>query len=169
MRMFVRSYGVAVLAAVVALCLTLPASAAPLRVGSPLPGLSLPLLTGGAVRLPAEVQGKVAVVHFWSTGCSTTCRDELAALNGLYASYRGRGLAIVTVNVGQKPGEVREFLRGVNPAYPVALDGDRKGALSYDAVDLPRTFILDRKGLIRYKVIGGASQGTLQKMVLSLL
>ena len=162
---FVRS----VFLLLVTICLSSPVFAAPLRVGSPLPELSLPLLNGGSVRLPAAVQGKVAVVHFWSTGCSTTCRDEMAALEGLSAAYRGRGLTVVAVNVGQKPGEVREFLKGINPSYPIALDGDRKGALSYDAVDLPRTFILDRKGLIRYKVIGGASEGTLKKMVLSLL
>jgi hypothetical protein len=76
---------------------------------------------------------------------------------------------VVVVNVGQKASEVKEFLKGVNPTYPVALDTDRKAALRYDSVDLPRTFILDKKGLIRYKVIGGASEGTLKKMVLSLL
>ena len=41
--------------------------------------------------------------------------------------------------------------------------------LGYDSVELPRTFIVDRKGLIRYMVIGGASEGTIKKMVLSLL
>jgi cytochrome c biogenesis protein CcmG, thiol:disulfide interchange protein DsbE len=142
---------------------------APLRVGSPPPDLSLPLLAGGTVRLPSALQGKVAIIHFWSTGCSTTCRDEMSAMETLFAAYRNRGVAVVVVNVGQKGGEVREFLKGVNPSYAVALDQDRKGALSYDVVDLPRTFILDRKGLIRYKVIGGASEGTLKKMVLSLL
>lgn len=145
------------------------ADAAPLRVGTQPPEISLPLLAGGTVRIPAAVQGKVAVIHFWSTGCSTTCRDEMMALEALSAAYRGRGLAVVTINVGQKVGEVRDFLKGVNPTYPVALDTNRKGALTYDSVDLPRTFILDRKGLIRYKVIGGASEGTLKKMVLSLL
>lgn len=145
------------------------ASAAPLRVGASPPEISLPGLAGGVVRIPRDVQGKVAIIHFWSTGCSTICRDEMSALETLYAAYRSRGLVVVGVNVGQKAGEVREFLKGVNPSYPVALDTDRKAAQSYDAVDLPRTFILDKKGLIRYKIIGGASEGTLKKDVLSLL
>ena len=143
--------------------------AAPLRVGTPPPEISLPVLAGGAVRIPGDTQGKVAIIHFWSTGCSTTCRDEMAAMETLYTAYRSRGLAVVVVNVGQKASEVKEFLKGVNPTYPVALDTDRKAALRYDSVDLPRTFILDKKGLIRYKVIGGASEGTLKKRVLSLL
>ncbi len=145
------------------------AHGAPLRVGSPPPELSLPLLAGGTVRIPASLQGKVAIIHFWSTGCSSSCRDELSALQSLFAAYGSRGVTVVAVNVGQKGSEVREFLKGVNPSFPVALDQDRKGALACDAVDLPRTFILDRKGLIRYKIIGGASEGTLKKMVLSLL
>ena len=157
---------------VVLMCLPLhnpPAYGAPLRVGAPPPEVSLPLLAGGAVRVPGDIRGKVAIIHFWSTGCSTTCRDEMIAMEALYAAYRSRGLMVVTVNVGQKANEVKEFLKGVNPTYPVGLDTDRKAALRYDSVDLPRTFILDRKGLIRYKVIGGASEGTLKKMVLSLL
>lgn len=144
-------------------------TAAPLRIGSPVPEVSLPALAGGTVRIPADLQGKVAVIHFWSTGCSSTCRDELGALESLFASYRGRGVVVAAVAVGQKPGEVREFLKGGRTTYPVALDQDRKAALTYDTVDLPRTFILDRKGLIRYKVVGGASEGTLRKMILSLL
>ena len=142
---------------------------APLRVGSAPPEVTLPGLAGGVVRVPGDTRGKVTIIHFWSTGCSTTCRDEMAAMETLYAAYRSRGLMVVTVNVGQKANEVREFLKGVNQTYPVTLDTDRKAALRYDSVDLPRTFIIDRKGLIRYKVIGGASEGTLKKMVLSLL
>ena len=146
-----------------------PAQGAPLRVGAIPPEISLPLLAGGTLRIPAGVQGKVAIIHFWSSGCSSSCRDEMIVLETLAASYRSRGVVVVAVNVGQKEGEVREFLKGVNPTYPVALDQVRKGALTYDSVDLPRTFILDRKGLIRYKIIGGAGEGTLRKMVLSLL
>jgi peroxiredoxin len=157
---------------VVVLCLfhSVPSAySAPLRVGAPPPAVTLPALTGGAVRIPGDFQGKVTIIHFWSTGCSTTCRDEMVAMEALYAANRSRGLAVVAVNVGQKAGEVKEFLKGVTPTYSVALDTDRKAALQFDAVDLPRTFILDKKGLIRYKIIGGASEGTLKKMVLSLL
>jgi peroxiredoxin len=155
---------------VVLLLATVPSAySAPLRVGAPPPEITLPGLAGGVVRVPGDTRGKVTIIHFWTTGCTTTCRDEMAAMETLYATYRSRGLMVVTVNVGQKANEVREFLRGVNQTYPVTLDADRKAALRYDAVDLPRTFIIDRKGLIRYKVIGGASEGTLRKMVLSLL
>jgi cytochrome c biogenesis protein CcmG, thiol:disulfide interchange protein DsbE len=146
-----------------------PAQGAPLRVGAPPPEISLTLLAGGTIRIPSALQGKVAVIHFWSSGCSSSCRTEMAVLEGLSSAYRGRGLAVVGVNVGQKANDVREFLKGVNATYPVPLDPDRKGALAYDSVDLPRTFILDRKGLIRYKIIGGADEGTLKRMILSLL
>ncbi len=164
-----RSGGVVSIIFLLLLVILSPAQGAPLRVGAPPPDISLPLLAGGTLRIPAGVQGKVAIIHFWSSGCSSSCRDEMVVLENLAATYRSRGVAVVAVNVGQKEGEVREFLKGVNPSYPVALDQGRKGALTYDSVDLPRTFILDRKGLIRYKIIGGAGEGTLKKMVLSLL
>ena len=168
--MRVRGYcGALLVVFMVLVALLLPAYGAPLRVGTPPPEISLPLLSGGSIRLPSSLQGKVAVIHFWSSGCSTTCRTEMMVLDGLFNTYRSRGLAVVAVNVGQKGNEVKEFLKGINPTYAVVLDQDRKGALAYDSVDLPRTFIIDRKGLLRYKIIGGTDEGTLKKYVLSLL
>jgi peroxiredoxin len=169
---FILKIVLSVFFTVVLICLPLHiprAFGAPLRVGSSPPPVALSGLSGAAVRIPDDVRGKVAILHFWSTGCTTTCRDEMSAMESLYAAYRSRGLAVVAVNVGQKGSEVKEFLKGLNLSYPVVLDQDRKTALKYDSVDLPRTFILDKKGLIRYKIIGGASEGTLKKMVLSLL
>ncbi len=141
----------------------------PLRVGSPVPAVSLPALTGPVVRLPGDLRGKVAIIHFWSAGCTVTCKDEMAALETLYSANRKRGLAVVAVTVGQRSDEIRAYLRGMSLTYPVLVDADRETAEKYDVVDLPRTFILDKSGLIRYKVIGATSEGALRKMVLSLL
>jgi cytochrome c biogenesis protein CcmG, thiol:disulfide interchange protein DsbE len=94
---------------------------------------------------------------------------EMPAMESLFARYNKRGLVILAVNVGQRKESVRAFVEDLKMTYPILLDPDRKMAQEYDVVSVPRTFIIDRNGLIRYKIVGGASMVLLNKMVYSLL
>jgi len=140
----------------------------PLRIGETPPHVSVADLGGRPLRIPDDVRGKVVILHFWASGCSS-CREEMPAMESLCAKYNKWGLVILAVNVGQRKEAVRSFVEGLKMTYPILLDPDRKMAREYDVVSVPRTFIIDRNGLIRYKIVGGASMVLLNKMVYSLL
>jgi peroxiredoxin len=140
----------------------------PLRIGDTPPHVGVADLVGRQQRIPDDVRGKVVLLHFWASGCSS-CREEMPAMESLFAKYSKRGLVILAVNVGQRKEAVKAFVEGLKMTYPILLDPDRKMAREYDVVSVPRTFILDRNGLIRYKIVGGASMALLNKLVQSLL
>lgn len=144
------------------------AGGTPLRVGDTPPRIKLSDLSGAAVRVPDNFRGKVLILHFWAGGCSS-CAEEMPAMEKLYEKYRRKGLVILAVNVGQKKELVKRLVKDVGITYPVLLDPDRKMAESYDVVGVPRTYLVDRKGVIRYKILGSASSETLKKQILSLL
>ncbi len=139
-----------------------------LRVGDPFPSRSLPGLRGTSLTVPDDVNGKVTVVHFWTDWCGS-CREEMPALETLYIRYRGRGFQVVAINVGQTKAQVKKFIEGLKLTYAVLLDGDGDAAKDYGVIGLPRTFILDRKGIIRYKILGEADEETLRKLLVGLL
>ena len=139
-----------------------------LRIGDPPPAFSLPDLDGRTVTVPADLRGKAVVVHFWADWCQF-CLEEMPALDQLYRQYRDRGLVILAVNVGQPRAAAQTYARRVGISYPVLLDGDSTTAKRYGVVGLPRTFFLDRKGLIKYKLLGEATTETLRKLVLNTL
>ncbi len=141
---------------------------APLRIGDTPPRIKLSDLNGTAVKVPDNFRGKVVIIHFWAGGCSS-CAEEMPAMETLYEKYRRKGLVILAVNVGQKKELVKRLVKDVGITYPVLLDPDRKMAGSYDVVGVPRTYLVDRKGVIRYKILGSASSETLKKQLLSLL
>jgi cytochrome c biogenesis protein CcmG, thiol:disulfide interchange protein DsbE len=141
---------------------------APLRVGEAPPRVSLADLGGHALRFPDDLRGKVVILHFWSGGCSS-CREEMPAMEALQTRYGKRGLVILAVNVGQRREEVKSFVAGMKVTYPIFLDQDTKTAREYEVVGVPKTFILDRNGMIRYKIVGSASTESLNKLVHSLL
>ena len=141
---------------------------APLRIGDAPPRTTLAELGGRTLRVPDDLRGKVVILHFWAGGCSS-CREEMPAMESLYTRYAKRGFTILAVNVGQRKDAVRKFAADLKVSYPVYLDPEAKVAREYEVVGVPKTFILDRNGVIRYKIVGGASRESLNKLVGSLL
>ncbi len=145
-----------------------PAEAAVPRIGSSLPTITLPDIKGMPIRIPETLRGKVVVLHFWQIGCSS-CKLEMPAMDGLYGQFRRRGLEILAVNVGQKKESVRSFAAELGVSYPLLVDADGKSAALYGVTDVPRTYLIDRKGVVRYRILGGSTPETLKKLILSLL
>jgi cytochrome c biogenesis protein CcmG, thiol:disulfide interchange protein DsbE len=138
-----------------------------LKIGDPPPSFSLQDLDGRTVT-PADFKGKAVVMHFWADWC-TYCLEEMPVLDSLYRQYQGQGLMIYAVNVGQGRDAAKAFVQKMKVAYPVLLDTDSRTAKSYGVLGFPRTFFIDRKGNIKYKLLGEASGETLRKLVLNTL
>lgn len=162
----------AVLFFIVSLCLPIfsvsAADKSPLRVGDVPPLAALRDLNGTVVRVPTHFRGKVVVLHFWAGGCSS-CREELPAMESLHATYGKKGLVILAINVGQRRDTVVQLVRSLGISFPVLLDSDREMAGRYDVYAVPRTYIIDRSGVIRYRILGSANVEMLKKRVLSML
>ncbi len=139
-----------------------------LRIGDPAPRIDLADLAGVSVPLPATTRSQVTVIHFWTTGCGA-CREEMQTFDGLYRTYRRKGVAIFAVNIGDQREVIRETLAGVSVSFPILTDPTRKSVKPYNVTGVPRTFILDRNGTIRYKIIGSTSREILAKYIQSLL
>ena len=87
----------------------------------------------------------------------------------LYKQYQRKGLDVLAVNVGQKKEVVQRFAAELRASYPLLIDPDEKGARLFGVTDVPRTYVIDRKGIVRYRILGGAAPETLKKLILSLL
>ncbi len=135
-----------------------------LRVGDPFPSRSLPGLRGLSLTVPDDMNGKVTVIHFWTDWCGT-CREEMPVLEALYQRYKERGFRIAAINVGQTRSQVNKFVDDLKLSYDILLDTSGDAAKDCGVLGLPRTFILDRKGIIRYKILGDASEEMLRKLI----
>jgi cytochrome c biogenesis protein CcmG/thiol:disulfide interchange protein DsbE len=159
-----RNAGILLLALLAAVC---PAEAA-LRIGSVLPSVILPGINGASVRIPESMKGKVVILHFWQMGCSS-CKLEMPAMDALYGKYRRKGLEVLAVNVGQKKEAVRTFAAELGSSYTILIDTDGRSAALLGVTDVPRTYVIDRGGIVRYRIVGGVTPEMLKKLILSLL
>jgi cytochrome c biogenesis protein CcmG, thiol:disulfide interchange protein DsbE len=142
--------------------------AAVLRIGSMVPQVTLARINGAPVQIPDSLKGKVVVLHFWQIGCSS-CKLEMPAMDVLYKQYRRKGLEVLAVNVGQKKEVVQTFAAELGVSYSLLIDPEEKGARLLGVADVPRTYVIDRNGIVRYRILGGATAEMLKKLILSLI
>jgi peroxiredoxin len=102
----------------------------------------------------SEHRGRVVLVHFWATWCPP-CVEEMPRLEQLYREFFGNDLEVFAVNVDDGGAEtVSSFLRQNRITIPVLLNPGGSVARRYGTYKFPETYVLDRSGTVRYKVIG---------------
>jgi cytochrome c biogenesis protein CcmG/thiol:disulfide interchange protein DsbE len=102
----------------------------------------------------SDLRGNVVMVHFWATWCSP-CVEEMPTLDKLYRTFMEKDLKILAVSVDEGgEGSVIPFMQKNHLNVPVFYDPDRSIAGLYGTFKFPETYIIDRQGMVRYKVIG---------------
>jgi cytochrome c-type biogenesis protein len=132
----------------------------------PAPDVELKTTNGKPLRL-SELRGQVVLLNFWATWC-VPCRSEIPGLNGMQRDLAARGLRVVGVTTSDSADLVREYQKDVRQDYTVAL-GDDGVAAKYAVGVLPTTFVIDREGRIRQKIIGEKSRAEFEALVSPLL
>lgn len=87
---------------------------------------------------------------FWTTWCPF-CRNELRVLNGMYSGLAADGVEVLSINIGETPGVVEDFMQNYNLVYRVLLDRDNRVAGLYGLVGVPTYVLINKKGEIVFK------------------
>jgi peroxiredoxin len=117
------------------------------------PGFTLPDLTGKPVSL-SDFRGKVVLVNIWATWCGP-CKREIPSLDRLYQLRKDKGFEVVAVSVDRaSTSKVASFVADYQMSFPVVHDAQGEVGNKYWARAIPSSFLLDRQGVIRWKVAG---------------
>ncbi|MBI4655022.1 MAG: redoxin domain-containing protein [Nitrospirae bacterium] len=109
-------------------------------------------LSGENVSL-SSFEGKPILLNFWATWCHY-CREERPSLNSIYKEYKGRGLTIVTVSIDRSPEIVKTYLKKMPMDFIILHDNNKEASQIYGVYSVPTSFLIDRKGIIKYKFMG---------------
>jgi cytochrome c biogenesis protein CcmG/thiol:disulfide interchange protein DsbE len=139
-----------------------------LKIGDTPPRADLLDLKGRKVSLPDDLRGQVGLLHFWASWCPY-CRKEILAIESLFQQFKNKGFRPFSINVGENPVAVEAYLVNLKVSYSIPIDSDSAAAKRYGITGIPTTLIVDRGGLIRFKILGEIDQGGLYKLVSPLM
>jgi peroxiredoxin len=117
------------------------------------PDATFTLLSGQKIST-TDLKGKVYLVNFWATSC-TTCMHEMPQMIQTYNRFKGEGLEFVAVAMNyDAPMYVENYAQTRNLPFKVAMD-DGSAARQFGNVQLtPTTFVIDRNGKILKRYVG---------------
>jgi cytochrome c biogenesis protein CcmG/thiol:disulfide interchange protein DsbE len=115
------------------------------------------------------LRGKVVLVNFWATWC-LPCRVEMPVLDAMHRRHAESGFVVLGLAVDRVSTEqVRAFVAERGVTYPIAHVGPEAERVFGGVQGYPMSFLLDRDGRIRHRVIGPIAPVTLEPAVRRLL
>ncbi len=136
-------------------------------IGKPAPAFELPTLHNPAATFaPKDMLGQVWMLNVWASWC-TACRAEHQLVNKL---AQRKVVPIVGLNYKDEARDAIGWLGQLgNPYLTSVSDLHGRAGLDWGVYGVPETFVIDKKGTIRYKQIGPITEEALEKKILPLL
>jgi thiol-disulfide isomerase/thioredoxin len=127
-------------------------------------------LLDGTQHNSQELKGKVVLVNFWATSC-TTCMKEMPHLIETQNKYREKGLETLSVAMAyDPPAYVMNYAETRKLPFRVTMDTTGEIAQKYGKVQLtPTTFVLNKKGEIVKRYVGEPDFAQLHQLLEQLL
>jgi thiol-disulfide isomerase/thioredoxin len=130
----------------------------------------------------ADLRGNVVLLDFWAPWCGP-CHATFPRLQSWHEKYKDRGLVILGVTnfYGHAEGKrltppqeleyLRDFKKRLHLPYGFAIADSGDNDLSYGVSSLPTTFLIDRRGVVRFISIGSSDEegSVLGKMLKKLI
>jgi len=128
------------------------------------------VLLDGSKKTTADLKGKVALVNFWATSC-TTCVAEMPSMVSTFDKYHAKGYEHIGVAMSyDPPSYVVNYAQTRKLPFNVAIDNTGAVAKAWGEVQLtPTSYLVNRKGEIVKRYVGQPDFAELHRLIEKLL
>jgi cytochrome c biogenesis protein CcmG/thiol:disulfide interchange protein DsbE len=95
--------------------------------------------------------------------------QEQPELERTWRRYHDRGVTFLGVDYRDDTSAARAWVKRFGVSYPSVQDPSGKLANAFALIGVPDTFVVDRTGTIRWKIIGKTNEAQLSKLLDQLL
>ena len=100
-----------------------------------------------------QFRGQVVIVNFWATWCPP-CTEELPSLMDMQDRLRSRGVVVLGVSIDWDDDAYHRFIKQRNVNFVTVRDPEKQVAGMYGTSGWPESYIIDRQGVLRRKIVG---------------
>jgi cytochrome c biogenesis protein CcmG/thiol:disulfide interchange protein DsbE len=108
----------------------------------------------GKILSSTDLRDKVIFLNFWASWCEV-CKEEMPSVDALYGDMAQRkDFVMVTVLYKDSPDNAFAYMKSKGYHFPVFIDPGNV-ARNFGVTGVPETYIIDKKGMLAKRVIGG--------------
>jgi len=138
-----------------------------IELGQIAPDFAITDIDGNTFSL-SDHRDHVVIMDLMATWCGP-CITEMSHLRQVYSNYSASGVVIMSIDVD--PSEMDETIRQFKTNYGddwIFASGPNVG-ITYEAISIPKMYIINQQGRITYKSVGVTSASTLASEIDKLL
>ena len=108
-----------------------------------------------------ELKNEIILVNFFATWCKP-CRDEHVYIKRFSDE---KGIRVIGINYKDSSDNAIKWLNNLgNPYSDIPIDKKGKIAIDWGVYGIPETFIVNSKGIIKYRHVGPITKKTYKKI-----
>lgn len=119
-----------------------------LKVGDMIPGFNVVMNDGTAVS-DRSLMGSVSFIMFFHTSCPD-CQQTLPLIRDIYDPYAQKGVRFALISRYEGSEEIESYWAEHSFNMPYSAQKDRKVYNKFASSRIPRVYICDKDGIIRY-------------------
>ncbi|MDX2476549.1 MAG: DsbE family thiol:disulfide interchange protein [Gammaproteobacteria bacterium] len=136
-------------------------------IGKPAPAFDLPDLHNPQQRIKtADLKGQVWLLNVWASWC-VSCRAEHEVVKRFVAMNE---TPVFGLNYKDKPEDGKAWLGALGNPYETSLmDISGDVGIDWGVYGVPETFVIDKKGIVRYKQVGPLTDSIIDEKIIPLV
>jgi peroxiredoxin len=127
-----------------------------LNVNDTIKDFTVQMLNGETVKL-SDLKGQVVLLNFWATWCAPCIREFYAFPSQIIEPFNNSAFVLLPVSRGETMDKVKEKMEQLKKDgidFNVGIDPDRSIFDLYAKEGIPKNFLIDKNGIIRYVSTG---------------
>ena len=118
-------------------------------VGQAAPDFTVEMLDGQRIRL-SDLRGDVVLLSFWDPQCPTCEQLMEVSVERIVKRIAGNDIHYLPISRGYTRQYIEEYCASHGYDFPVGLDTQKAIYSLYASKYVPRTFLIDKRGIIRH-------------------
>jgi len=114
------------------------------------------MINGESIKL-SDLKGQVILLNFWATWCAPCIREFYAFPSKIIEPFKNSAFVLLPISRGETMDKVKETMaqlkkNGID--FNVGIDPDQSIFNLYARSEIPKNFVIDKNGVIRYVSTG---------------